>query len=140
MPEKTWVKPHDIMKKRSYTLRKATGPLKHQDAIGPRNSDLLYVRNNDGDENHLESKAMATAIHAVFEHGVFRPMQPVDLPDRCEVEVEIRAITSVDGAEEQFPEESATMLSDRDRDRFLELLENPPPPNAALRKAIALHR
>ncbi len=83
---------------------------------------------------------MATAIHAVYEHGVFRPMQPVDLPDRCEVEVEIRAVTSVNGAEEQFPEETATMLSDRDRDRFLELLENPPPPNAALRKAIALHR
>ncbi len=38
------------------------------------------------------------------------------------------------------PEDTATMLTDRDRDRFLELLENPPAPNAALRKAIALHR
>ncbi len=37
---------------------------------------------------------MTTAIHAIYENGVFRPMQPVDLPDRCEVEVEIRAITA----------------------------------------------
>ncbi len=29
-------------------------------------------------------------IHAVYENGVFRPMEKVDLPDHCEVEVEIR--------------------------------------------------
>jgi predicted DNA-binding antitoxin AbrB/MazE fold protein len=31
-------------------------------------------------------------IHAVYENGVFRPTQQVDLPDACEVEVEIRQI------------------------------------------------
>ena len=31
-------------------------------------------------------------IHAIYQDGVFRPIQPVDLPDRCEVEVEIHAI------------------------------------------------
>ena len=31
-------------------------------------------------------------IHAVFESGVFRPTERVDLPDRCQVEVEIRQI------------------------------------------------
>jgi predicted DNA-binding antitoxin AbrB/MazE fold protein len=31
-------------------------------------------------------------IHAVYEHGVFRPTQPVSLPERCEVAVEIHAI------------------------------------------------
>ncbi len=35
---------------------------------------------------------MPTAIHAIYENGVFRPMQPVDLPERCEVEVDIRAV------------------------------------------------
>ena len=35
---------------------------------------------------------MPTAIHAIYENGVFRPVEPVDLPDRCEVEVEVRAI------------------------------------------------
>ncbi len=32
------------------------------------------------------------SIHAIYENGVFRPTQPVDLPDRCEVEVEIRIV------------------------------------------------
>ena len=35
---------------------------------------------------------MTTAIHAIYEGGVFRPTQPVDLPERCEVEVEIRSV------------------------------------------------
>jgi uncharacterized protein (DUF1778 family) len=43
-------------------------------------------------------------------------------------------------AEEAFPEETVTVLSARDRDRFLELIENPPPPTAALRSAIAEYR
>ena len=29
-------------------------------------------------------------IHAVYENGVFRPVEPVDLPEHCEVEVEVR--------------------------------------------------
>jgi predicted DNA-binding antitoxin AbrB/MazE fold protein len=32
------------------------------------------------------------AIHAVFENGVFRPTEPVDLPERTEVEIEARVI------------------------------------------------
>jgi predicted DNA-binding antitoxin AbrB/MazE fold protein len=35
---------------------------------------------------------MPTALHAIYENGVFRPMQPVDLPERCEVEVDIRTV------------------------------------------------
>jgi predicted DNA-binding antitoxin AbrB/MazE fold protein len=35
---------------------------------------------------------MTRTIHAVFENGVFRPTQSVDLPDRCEVEVEVRQV------------------------------------------------
>lgn len=29
-------------------------------------------------------------IHAIYENGVFKPTQPVDLPERCEVEFEPR--------------------------------------------------
>jgi predicted DNA-binding antitoxin AbrB/MazE fold protein len=32
-------------------------------------------------------------IHAVFENGVFRPTEPVDLPEGSEVEFEPRAVT-----------------------------------------------
>jgi predicted DNA-binding antitoxin AbrB/MazE fold protein len=85
---------------------------------------------------------MTTAFHAIYENGVFRPIQPVDIPDRCEVEVEIRTVrpTSGDESQETFTEETITVLSARDRDRFLELIDNPPPPNAALRSAISDYR
>lgn len=35
---------------------------------------------------------MTHMIHAIYENGVFRPIDPVELPDRCEVEVEIRQV------------------------------------------------
>lgn len=31
-------------------------------------------------------------IHAIFERGVFRPLQPVELPEACEVEFEPRLV------------------------------------------------
>jgi predicted DNA-binding antitoxin AbrB/MazE fold protein len=40
-----------------------------------------------------------STIHAIYENGVFRPTQPISLPERCEVEVEINAIN----ADEQRP-------------------------------------
>jgi predicted DNA-binding antitoxin AbrB/MazE fold protein len=33
-----------------------------------------------------------TTIHAVFQDGVFRPTEPVILPDMCEVEFEPRVV------------------------------------------------
>ena len=57
-----------------------------------------------------------------------------------ENEVRIRKKTGNPEEDVVFPEESITVLSDRDRDRFLELLENPPPPNEALRRLFAEHR
>lgn len=35
---------------------------------------------------------MTQMIHAIYENGVFRPVEPVDLPERCEVEVEVRQV------------------------------------------------
>lgn len=35
-------------------------------------------------------------IHAVYENGVFRPTEPVDLPESSEVEVELRVVTSAE--------------------------------------------
>ena len=43
-------------------------------------------------------------------------------------------------AKGRFVEESITRLSDADRDRFLQLLESPPKPNASLKKAMAKYR
>lgn len=57
-----------------------------------------------------------------------------------DVEVRIRKTDATRDDETEFAEERMTVLSDRDRDRFLELIENPPKPNAALRRAMAEHR
>ncbi len=35
-------------------------------------------------------------IHAVYEKGVFRPLEAVELPDRTEVEFEPRPVSQLD--------------------------------------------
>ena len=54
-----------------------------------------------------------------------------------ETEIRIRKARIVPEDELQFREESTIRLSDRDRDLFLNLLDNPPKPNAVLGRAIA---
>jgi hypothetical protein len=56
-----------------------------------------------------------------------------------DTEIRIRKAVVIPEDEVRFYEESAAPLSDRDRDRFLELLENPPAPNAALKRAARKH-
>ncbi len=57
-----------------------------------------------------------------------------------ETEVRIRRVVMVPEDEFPFYEESAGPLSDRDRDRFLALLDRPPEPNEALRRAARRHK
>lgn len=58
-----------------------------------------------------------------------------------ESEVRIRREPAQPGEEAPvFLEESLLPLSNRDRDLFLELLDNPPPPATALLAAVAKHR
>jgi len=35
-------------------------------------------------------------IHAVYENGVFRPNEPVELPESCQVELVLREKSAVD--------------------------------------------
>jgi predicted DNA-binding antitoxin AbrB/MazE fold protein len=35
---------------------------------------------------------MSKTIHAIYENGVFRPTEAVQIPDKSEVEVEVRLI------------------------------------------------
>jgi predicted DNA-binding antitoxin AbrB/MazE fold protein len=35
---------------------------------------------------------MTMTIHAIYENGVLRPIETLNLPDQCEVEVEVRSI------------------------------------------------
>src|SRR5262245_17732450 len=54
-----------------------------------------------------------------------------------DTELRIRKARVIPEDELRFREETTTLLSDRDRDLFLEMLDNPPPANEALRKAAA---
>ncbi len=52
-----------------------------------------------------------------------------------DTEIRVRRAKVVAEDELAFSEETATRLSDRDRDRFLALLATPPQPTPALKKA-----
>jgi hypothetical protein len=54
-----------------------------------------------------------------------------------DVELRIRKARIVPEDEVRFREESPTVLSKRDWERFLDLLDHPPPPNDYLRQAVA---
>lgn len=45
---------------------------------------------------------MPTTVHAIFENGVFRPVEPVALPESTTVELEVRL------PEEPWPQPSMT--------------------------------
>lgn len=58
-----------------------------------------------------------------------------------DTELRIRKARIIPEDELQFPEEAETTpLSDRDRDIFLSLLDDPPPANEALRHAAVAYR
>ena len=54
-----------------------------------------------------------------------------------DTELRIRKARVIPEDELRFAEETRTPLSDRDRDLFLDLLDNPPEPTEALRRAFA---
>ena len=56
-----------------------------------------------------------------------------------DTEIRVRRAKVVAEDELPFAEEVSVPLSDRDRDRFLELLTNPPAPTPALKAASARH-
>jgi hypothetical protein len=64
----------------------------------------------------------------------------VILEQVSDTEIRIRKAKVIPEDEVRFYEESATPLSDRDRDIFLALLDNPPAPNAAFKRAAAKYK
>lgn len=57
-----------------------------------------------------------------------------------DTELRVRRARVIPEDELAFVEESAAPLSDRDRDRFLTLIANPPAPTPALKKAASRHK
>ncbi len=57
-----------------------------------------------------------------------------------DTEVRIRKAVVIPAEDIRFYEEKASPLSDRDGERFLDLLENPPAPSGALVRAALKHK
>jgi predicted DNA-binding antitoxin AbrB/MazE fold protein len=51
-------------------------------------------------------------VHAVFEHGMFRPLEAVELPEKCEVEFEPRPV-KISSAKEDSLSAIYAILSER---------------------------
>jgi hypothetical protein len=84
---------------------------------------LTETRNTDSKARVSLPKAFANAT--------------VIIEQVSETELRIRKAKVIPEDEIRFYEESVTPLSDRDRDAFLAMLDNPPPANEALRKLMA---
>lgn len=52
-------------------------------------------------------------IHAVYENGVFKPTEPVDLPEHCKVRVEPELKDSEDERRSQIQAEIYEILGER---------------------------
>jgi Protein of unknown function (DUF1778) len=52
-------------------------------------------------------------------------------------ELRIRKVPVISEDEARFSEDATVVLSERERDRFLDALDNPPKPKAALRRLMA---
>jgi hypothetical protein len=95
----------------------------------------------------LEGVAMAAAREVRTTDSKARVSLPksfanatVIVEEISDTEIRIRKARVIPEDEVRFAEESRTPLSDRDRDLFLKLLENPPEPNEALKKAVVKYR
>ncbi len=60
---------------------------------------------------------MNKTIHAVFENGVFRPVESVDLPEKSVVEFEPRLVATSAGWPEGYFEKTAGSLAEEDFER-----------------------
>jgi predicted DNA-binding antitoxin AbrB/MazE fold protein len=60
---------------------------------------------------------MNKTIHAVFENGVFRPIESVDLPEKSEVEIELKLVAKKDVWPEGYFQQTAGAFADETFER-----------------------
>jgi hypothetical protein len=94
-----------------------------------------------GDQNRTEEHEMSSEVRTTDAKG--RLSLPkgyanatVVIEEVSDTEIRIRKAVVVPEDEVRFMEEYSAPLSNRDRDIFLKLLDDPPPLNDALRKAM----
>jgi Protein of unknown function (DUF1778) len=84
---------------------------------------------------HMETRSTDAKGRICLPKGFANATVIVD--QLSDTELRIRKAVVIPQDEVRFDEETATPLSDRDRDRFIKLLNDPPKANAALRRAAA---
>jgi predicted DNA-binding antitoxin AbrB/MazE fold protein len=67
---------------------------------------------------------MTRIVEAVYEHGILRPLEPLDLPENERVTVTIVHLEAINGA--PSPALPDVALSDEDFDRLLDELASGP--------------
>jgi hypothetical protein len=104
-----------------------------------RTTNLVYIwagwggnRDMDADTRTTDAKGRVCLPRAFANATVI-------IEQISETELRVRKARVVPEDEIRFREETPLVLSDRDRDRFLEALDHPPKPNAALKRAAARH-
>jgi hypothetical protein len=83
---------------------------------------------------HIETRIADAKGRVLISNNLANETLLVEQVSDNEYRIRVAKVIPVD--EIPFLEESLTPLSDRDRDIFLALLDNPPGPNEALRKAM----
>lgn len=87
------------------------------DLILPRTDRTIACLGLGPATETLSFQAMSKTIHAVFENGIFRPVEPVDLPDNVEVVLEPRVVEENEGCADGYFETTAGALAQEPFDR-----------------------
>ncbi len=82
---------------------------------------------------HMETRSTDAKGRICLPKGFANATVIID--QLSETEIRIRKAVVIPEDEIRFAEETITPLSDRDRDLFLKLLDNPPTANPVLRRA-----
>jgi hypothetical protein len=94
----------------------------------------------------IQKESTGMAIHTRMTDAKGRVSLPRDFANATviiehlsETELRIRKARIVPEDELQFREQTPTVLTNEARDRFIQLLDEPPKPNATLRRAVRRH-
>ena len=65
----------------------------------------------------LGDALMNKTIHAIFKNGVFRPLESIDLPEKSEVEFELKLADKKEGWPDGYFQQTAGAFSDETFER-----------------------
>ena len=61
---------------------------------------------------------MSKTVHAIYENGVFKPTEVLDLPENCQVEFEVRIVTKSQNTDQALDDVYAVLSESFDGGQF----------------------